>query len=476
MNNNLQDRYRVLSTSKVGIEFEFYTNIPLKELTKNLSRALIKKVVVPVVITGMGETSKAKYHSEVEPTATMFKLEKDFSGGKDMYEMITGPLPYEEARLIIIKMNEWIKENGWTNDRCAIHLNVSFNDFKARLKEPLMNLNVLKFILSWDEEFIYSRFPVRRNSVYAKSIDDFYPINRFVFYDTPANIDNVEYHVPNEKYYGINFTKLVKNYLECRYVGGANYHLKTYKILEVLDYFVEKLYYCLDNNTTYNGKEIDKLYKQLKAQKKVVITFSDTEKFNMFYPDIHITVDMKNNLEIIKSYWITIREKLYSLIVDSGLREGYLNLDTDVSTFQLRDGVMEQANHISDVELFDCKISGTIENCDLYRCEIENSRLTSCKLFDDNVIKNSKISHTLCSEGNILDGCYVENPEELIDCKMEDGIIRKGIIGKNAQISKETLIIDVVYDGCEKKDQDTYMNAFGAKKDFDMYSDAFSKK
>jgi len=55
-------------------------------------------------------------------------------------------------------------------------------------------------------------------------------------------------------------------------------------------------------------------------------------------------------------------------------------------------------------------------------------------------------------------------------------MIRKGIIGKNAQISKETLIIDVVYDGCEKKDQDTYMNAFGAKKDFDMYSDAFSKK
>lgn len=473
--SNLQDRYKILSSSKVGIEFEFFTCLSIKELTKSISKALNKKVVIPIVITGMGEKTKAKYHSEVEPTSTMFKLEKDFSGGNDMYEMITGPLVYEEARLIIIKMNTWINENGWTDDHCAIHLNVSFNDFKARLKEPLMNLNILKFILGWDEEFIYSRFPGRRYSVYAKSINDFYPINRFIFYSTPENIDSIEYHVPNEKYYGVNFTKLIKNYLELRYLGGENYQLKTFKILEVLDYFIEKLYYSLDNNISYNSKEVDKLYKTLKEQKKVVQTFSDPEKFRIYYPNIHITVDMKNNIEIIKSYWTTIRETLYSLIVDSGLLEGYLNLDTDVSAFQLRDGIMEKANHVRNIELFDCKISGTIEDCDLYRCEITSSRLSKCKLFEANKISKSKVASTLCANGNTLTGCYIENPTEIIDCKVEGGVIRKGIIGTNAQISKETLIIDVTYDGGDKKDTDSYQATFTGKKDFDMYSDAFSK-
>jgi len=180
--NVLQQKYEILSSSKVGIEFEFFTEQKPNSAAKDISKALGKKVVVPVSVKGFGEEEKGTYHSDLEPTATMFKLEKDFSGGRDMYEMITGPLAYEEARIIVIKMLQWIKEKGWTNSKCAIHLNVSFNDFKAKLRVPLINLNILKFILSFDEEFVYSRFPNRKDSVYAKSIDNFYPQSRFIFY------------------------------------------------------------------------------------------------------------------------------------------------------------------------------------------------------------------------------------------------------------------------------------------------------
>jgi hypothetical protein len=120
--NALQQRYKILTSSKCGIEFEFFSELSHREVSKELSKTLGKKVIIPVVVKGLNQTEKGSYHSDIEPTSVLFKLERDFSGGKDMYEMITGPLIYEEARIIIIKMLQWIKEKGWTNPKCAIHL------------------------------------------------------------------------------------------------------------------------------------------------------------------------------------------------------------------------------------------------------------------------------------------------------------------------------------------------------------------
>lgn len=458
----LQQRYEILSSSKCGIEFEFFTELNQKELVKDLSKALGKKVVIPIVITGMGEESKGGYHSDMEPTSTIFKLEKDFSGGKDMFEMITGPLVYEEARIIIIKMLQWIKEKGWTDSKCAIHLNCSFNEFKATLRTPLMGLNVLKFILGFDEEFIYSRFPNRRDSVYAKSINNFYPLSRFVFFEKPDSIDKTDYVVPHEKYYGVNFTKLAKNYLELRYLGGEGYENKTYKILEILDYFVTKLYSTLQSNDTYSPAEKENMYKTLGEQKKAVLAFSDPKRFLLTYPKIKVTVDMRGDIEILKSFWTVVREKLFSLVVDSGLTKGHLNLDTDMSMFQLRGGSMTKANNVEHMELFDCEISGTITHCDLYRCVIKSSRIELCKLMELNEVSGCKVTKTTIMPSNELTNCYIDNSNETIEGKIMGGVIRKGILGKDVDISKETLIVDVK--GFDKKDYDSLHDAFGTSK------------
>ena len=473
MNNNIEQRYNILSSSKVGLEFEFFSELSQQEVAKDLSRVLGKKVIVPVVIKGLGVEEKGNYHSGVEPTAFLFKLERDFSGGKDMSEMITGPLAYEESRIIIIKMLQWIKEKGWTDSKCAIHLNVSFNEFKAKLRTPLISLNVLKFILSFDEEFIYSRFPSRRNIVYAKSINNFYPVSRFIFFDNPENIDKNNYIVPHEKYFGVNFTKLAKNYLELRYLGGEGYENKTFKILEILNYFINKLYSNLQQNDSYTPEEKSKLHKTLKAQKKAVQTFSNPEMFLITYPNLKITVDMKGDIEILKAFWTTIRDKLFNLVVDSGLRVGHFNLDTDMSMFQLRDGIMKKANHVNDMELFDCEISGSLTHTDLYRCKVDSSRLDKCKLLELNKVTNSKVENTTVSSGNTLTNCYINNSNETLEGKIIGGVIRKAILGKNVDISKETLIVDV--NGADKKDFDSLSNAF-SKKDTTSHMDTFSKK
>ena len=232
--NEFTQKYEVLSSAKVGFEFELYSELSSKDVSRALSKALGKRVIVPISVKGFGKEEKGNYHSEIEPTSTLFKLERDFSGGKDMYELITGPMAYEDARIVLIKTLQWIKENGWTDSKSAIHLNVSFNEFKTKLKTPVSSLNALKFILGFDEEFVYSRFPNRRDSVYAKSIDNVYPVNRFIFYEKPENIDTAQYVLPSEKYYGVNFLKLPKNYLELRYLGGESYENKSSKILERL--------------------------------------------------------------------------------------------------------------------------------------------------------------------------------------------------------------------------------------------------
>jgi hypothetical protein len=459
--NTFQQRYEVLSSSRAGMEFEFYSELSAGKVAKSLSKALGKKVILPVVVTQLDTKEKGTYHSAIEPTSTLFKLEKDFSGGKDMYEMITGPLDYEEARIIIIKMLSWIKENGWTNDKCAIHLNVSFDYFKSKLKTSLMNLNVLKFALGFDESFIYQRFPRRKDSVYAKSIYNIYPVNRFVFYDTPESIDKNDYVTPHEKYYGVNFTKLPKDYLELRYLGGEGYERKTYSILEVLDYFVSKLYSSLQQSEIYTPEEKSKLYSILKEQKKAVMAFNDPVDFLMAYPDLRVTVDMRGEIEILKAYWTRIREKLFDLVVDSGLRKGHFNYDTDFSANQLRDGVMKKANDVDHMELFDCEISGTIRDSQLFRCKINSSRFERCKLMEANEVKNSKIEFTTIFPGNEMTNCYINNRDETIEGKIMGGVIRKGILGKDVEISKETLIVDVK--GAEKKDYESYMDLYKNK-------------
>lgn len=461
----MQSNYDILSSSNVGFEFEFYTEMPIKEMAKSLTKTLGKRVVIPVTRRQLKKTEAPRYHTQTEVTATQFKIEKDYSGGSDMYELVTGPMVYEEARIVMIKINQWIKEYGWTTSKCAIHLNCSFDYYKARkLRTKLMAIDVLKFILSFDEQFIWDRFPNRKNNVYNKSIDDYYPINRFVFFESPENPDRNDYHVPDEKYFGVNFTKLPLDYLELRYLGGQGYENRTTKILEILEYFIEKMYSCIQENF-YTKQEKSRLHKKLGAQKKAVVSFSNFDNFLLNYPEIFISVDMKGDKEIIKSYWTSIREVLFDLIVKSGMKKGHLNLDTDVSSYQLKDTELKKANHVKNLEIFDSVISGTIEHCDLYRTKINSSRLEHCKLIENNEVEGSQVKSSTIKADNYLKNCYIDNPQEIINGKVDGGVIRNGIIGDRAVISDHTLIVNAKGTGKS-----------GDKKAFDSYHDAFSSK
>ena len=136
--------------SKVGFEFEFYSKSDLTKTKDSLTRVLGKKIRI-----------EDKAHSDFSPSVDVFKMEPDNSGGTGMIELVTGPMQYPEAKVILVKVLNWIKENGSTNDRSSIHVNLAFDLERMGAKFDMTKLDVGKFVLSFDEDLVYKTFPNR---------------------------------------------------------------------------------------------------------------------------------------------------------------------------------------------------------------------------------------------------------------------------------------------------------------------------
>ena len=432
MQSSILEQAQILYSAIVGMEYEFYSEKPRKEIVKELGRILRKNIIV-------GEV----YHSDVVVAPDTFKLEPDFSGGSKMNELITSPMPYQEAIAINSKILTYIRENGWTDEKCALHANISFDKMKIDLKWPMEAINRLKFVLSFDEEMVYEKFPNRRQSIYARSINKIFPINKFVFSDLDDYVQVAEenYELPNEKYYGLNFSKLSKGYMEIRYMGGRNYERKTFDMVNILNYIILFTYNTLQSNYSYTDVEIARLQRIMKDHKKVVTSFSDLESFQSNYPKMNLSVDLKNDQQILQTFYPVLREQIFNLIVRCGFKGGYVNYDSDVSRYQIKDATILSAFPLQGFEVINSKIRGNITDCHLYACDIRNSHIVDCILHADNEVKDSKVINSPAYQGNVLERCYIDNKKHLINCRVEGGIIRSGDIGQSAQISKSTEII-----------------------------------
>jgi len=428
------DKHSILNQSVIGFEFELYSNKSRDDVAKEISKLVKKKVTVA-----------DKYHSEVQG----WRLEPDFSGGMKMMELVTEPMGYYEAMGTLNKILEWIRKNGWTDEKSAFQFSASFDKYKFNLRNKLEHIDKLKFILDFDEDYVYERFPKRKNSKYARTIKQIMPVNKFVFNDTIRQIHKENYTVPDTKYYGINFSKLSNGYIETRYLGGRGYERKTREITEVIQYVITRIYNALAE-PVYTEANVDQLRRILRDHKKVVSSFSDPTTFQINYPNIMVFVDLKGDLEVLKTFWTHIREQLFNLVVRCGMKRGMLNYDADVGKYQLKDAVITKSFDLTNMEVFDSKIGGNIHECDLYRCVINNAHITSSNLYSGNMVTNAKIIDTPIHLYNECTNCYIDNKKLLINGKVEGGVIRSGEIAPTATVSKSTEIIDQLLKGENK--------------------------
>jgi len=426
--NRDSSRISVLNGSQIGIEFEFYSNLELEETQKSLSTLLNRKIRL-----------EDKAHSDFQPSKDVFKMEPDMSGGAGLIELVTGPMPYRDARLVIIKMLGWIRANGYTTDRASIHLNMSFNtDYLA---DPMMvsKMNILKFILEFDEKRVYKYFPNRENSTYAKSIKWVMPKNEAFYYNENL-ISSDNFTFANTKYYGINFEKAQSNYLEFRYIGGKDYEKRADDILHLAEMFIMSVWKsCFNPNFTASNKIEMKRILQKNAPLSAVL--KDYTAVNKHWPKIHILVDLQDNPQVIQVQWDRFKKKVLDLLSNGGMEEGTINYDSDFSGVQVKDGKFKTSYLLDGFEFVDCELSGNIENCDLYGCKVKGAQILRSNLYQGTEVWDSKVESSFVHGSCTLNNCYVFGRDGIFKGKMNAGIFREGGVGPHARFSDDTEVI-----------------------------------
>ena len=426
--NKDSSRISVLNGSQIGIEFEFYSNLEVEETQKALSELLNRKIRL-----------EDKAHSDFQPSSEVFKMEPDMSGGKGLIELVTGAMPYRDARLVIIKMLGWIRENGYTTDRASIHLNMSFNPDYLVDKMMISKMNVLKFILEFDEKRVYKYFPKRENSTYAKSIKWVMPKHEAFYYNENL-ISSDNFTFANTKYYGINFEKAQKNYLEFRYIGGKDYEYRQEDILHLAEMFIMSVWKSCFNPVFTPENKIE-MKRILQKNAPLMEMLKDHTAVNKHWPKIHILVDLQDHPSVIGVQWNRFKTKVLDLLANGGLEEGVINYDSDYGSVQVKDGKFKVAYLLEGFEFVNCELAGNIENCGIYACKVTGAQILRSNLYQGTEVMDSKVESSFVHGSCTLKNCYVFGKDGIFKGKMEGGIFREGYVGPHARFSDDTEVI-----------------------------------
>ena len=416
-----------LKNSVIGMEFEFY----MKDLSFYKTLELLNQELEPVKVWGFRQ-----YHSDFTPDDKNFKLEPDLSGGSSMCELITGPLSYYDAKYHLIKIIKFIQTYGYTNEKSSIHFNLSFNNEEKNLND----LNILKLILTNNEEEIYRLYPYRKDNVYAKTIKKIIPYKEYDFFNISIDVVKNNLKLPNDKYYGINFLHIndpkKTQRLEFRYIGGKDYEKNIGNLIYFMDRFVINTYDCID--TDFSKEDIDKLEEYLEQNISFFKNFSKYDNFIIDFPTIQLQIDQQGDYDIISAYYPNIHIDLYNLIDSvNDLKECIVNYVTSTQTIEVVDAKIKSTSTVSRIDLINCSCEGIFNDCYFVGSEISNSQVSKSKIQQSTAL-NSKILN--CNvDASDLTNCYFV--DGYLNSNMFGGVYRSGKLGPYATLDSDVKIV-----------------------------------
>lgn len=419
----------ILKESQCGFEFEFY----MKDLSYYKTLEILNQYLSPVKVWGFRQ-----YHSDFTPDTQNFKIEPDLSLGSNGMELITGPLPYYEAKFYLNKIIKFIQEYGYTNEKCSIHFNLSFiNDSTKNLND----LNILKLILNTDEDEIYSVYPSRKDNVYAKTVKKIIPFKEYDFYNIGIETIKNNFRLPNDKYYGINFLHINNprgsQRIEYRYIGGKDYEKNLGQLNYFLDKFIIDLWNSIDGK--FDNKDIKFLEDYLEQNISNFKNFSRYDNFIIEFPTVSLQIDQNYNYDIINAYYDRIFRKLYNLIDSTdSLRDCIINYVTTTQTLEIIDAEIKSTQNLSKMDFINCKVKdGIFENCNFVNSEITNCQVVKSKLHGCEM-QGGKVLNCAVESSRLTD-CYFMNG--YLNGDMIGGVFRSGKLGPYGNISSETKVV-----------------------------------
>jgi len=442
--------FNIMKHAVIGFEFEFYSEKSYHKLLEYLNRELGVKV-----------SGYRVYHSSFEPDETHWKIEPDLSLGMSGIELISGPIPYINSKIYLLKVLEILKKPEFsTDEKCSLHINISFD--KETSPRTLEKINKLKLILDVDENFIYKYFPDRENNFYAKSVKKIIPFKSYDFSNNAAELLVNSLELPDTKYYGINLLNVFESRVEYRYIGGGEYEQKTGEILDLLDYFIQLTWLSIDE---LDEDDMDKLTKYLSDNINQFKTFSRLDTFIAQFPSIMLQIDMNSDQTFLRTYYEQIYNELYDIITNIyNLSNCIINYDTEEQRLELIDATFKTIFDIKRIDIIDCNIDGgSFSNCTLINTTIKNAHLSNCKVIMCEVY-SSKIESCNVDENSILSECYVFNT--LMGGEMRGGIFRSGKLGEYAKLDSDVKIISGIdnYFGNNNQSVEDKMKTIGGFK------------
>jgi hypothetical protein len=392
---------------------------------------LLNQELTPVKVWGFRQ-----YHSDFTPDEKNFKIEPDLSGGSNMVELVTGPLSYYDAKYYLIKIVKFIQTYGYTNEKSSIHFNLSFNDNEKNLND----LNILKLILTTDEDEIYRIFPSRKDNVYAKSVKKMIPYKEYDFFNIPISVVKNNLRTPNDKYYGINFLNINNDKdtqrLELRYIGGKDYEKNIGNLIYFMDRFIINVYDSID--TDFTSEDVNKLEEYLEEHISLFKNFSKYDNFIVDFPTIQLQIDQVGSYDLISAYYPNIYTKLYNVIdATDGLKECIINYVTLTQTVEVVDARIKTTSTLRGYDLINCETEGIFEDCFFIGSEITNSQMSKCKLQQSSA-QNSKVLNCRV-EMSDLTNCYFM--EGYLNGDMFGGVYRSGKLGPYATMDSEVKVV-----------------------------------
>ena len=419
----------ILKKARIGFEFEFF----MKDLSYYKTMELLNQYLSPVKVWGFRQ-----YHSDFTPDSQNFKIEPDLSGGANMVELVTGPMEYFEAKFHLVKILKFIQENGFTNEKSSIHFNLSFLD---EADKDLNDLNVLKLILTTDEDEIYRVFPSRKDNVYAKTVKKIIPFKEYDFNNIGVDIVKNNLRLPNDKYYGINFLHINNpketQRLEFRYIGGKDYEKNIGQILFFLDRFIIDVHNSIDVGFTDN--DINELEKYLDLNISNFKNLSKYDNFIVDFPTISLQIDQNYNYDIVNAYYDRVFDKLHDLIDSTdSLKDCIINYVTSTQKIEIIDANIKSTQNMKNFDFINCIISdGIFEQCNFINTQISNCQIVKSKLHGCDVNKTKVLNCQV--EASELKDCFFMNG--YLNGDMYGGVFRSGKLGPYANISSETKIV-----------------------------------
>jgi uncharacterized protein YjbI with pentapeptide repeats len=444
-----------LKNAIIGMEFEFY----MKDLSFYKTLELLNQQLKPVKVWGFRE-----YHSDFTPDESNFKIEPDLSGGSNMIELVTGPMDYYDAKFYLIKIVKFIQTYGYTNEKCSIHFNLSFNGDKN-----LNDLNILKLILNTDEEEIYRYYPSRKDNVYAKTIKKIIPFKEYDFFNIPISVVKNNLRLPNDKYYGINFLNINNDKetqrLEFRYIGGKDFEKNLGQLIYFMERFIINTYESID--AVFTSEDTTKLEEFLEDNIGNFKNLSKYDNFIVDFPTIQLQINQDNNYDIVSTYYEKIYNRIFNLVESTqDLKECIINYVIEKQTIEIVDAVFKTSATIKNYDLINCQVEGIFEDCYFIGSEIKNSQVSKSKLQHSDA-DNSKILNCKVEQSE-LTNCYFMNG--YLNGDMYGGVFRSGDLGPYATMDSEVKVVkdndnffDTTFDEDDKGGDKEAVKGYGKK-------------